>query len=209
MSRRAGVALGRRPSGAADAQSTRDVVLDAAQTCFRRYGIAGATIEDVVRVAKVPRATLYRHAGGKDALVAAVGLRQLERFLDELAEHVAACATTADHIVEGAMFTIEHYRTDELLGLLLAPDAPPSGPRIVRDSAEQARRLLVAAIEPWIDAGHAAGELRAEVSADDYVEWTMRIVGSLVLSPPRRTPDEERAFLHRVLVPSFVPDAAR
>jgi AcrR family transcriptional regulator len=197
--------LGRAPR-AATGDNTRDIVLDAAQVCFTRYGIAQTTIDDVVRVAKVPRATLYRHAGGKEALLAAVSLRQLDRFLHELVEHLAELDAVADRIVEGALFTIEHYRSDELLTRLLAVRAEPDGSRMLQGLNEQARRRLITATEPWLTAARAAGEIRPDVDVAEYVEWTMRAIGSLVLAPTKRTRAEERAFLYRMLVPPFVPD---
>lgn len=63
-------------------------MLDAAEECFARFGVAQTTVDDVVRVAKVPRATMYRHVGGKDDLVAAVAMRRFEAFLDKLARYV-------------------------------------------------------------------------------------------------------------------------
>ena len=205
-----GVAVGRQRR-ARDAEQTRDLVLDAAEECFARFGLAQTTIDDVVRVAKVPRATLYRHAGGKDDLVAAVAVREIDRFFAKLGRHVAKLRTVADVLVEGTLFAVDHYRSNDLLATMLAPESRPHGPRIVQDAVVQGRDRMVAFVNPMIEAGHRAGTIRAELSAQDAAEWLMRVIGSLVVmpSPWFDTRDELRAFLHRVLVPAFVPDASR
>jgi AcrR family transcriptional regulator len=207
VSRRVGT-LGRSRQAAA-ASSTRDAVLVAAQLCFARYGIAQTTVDDVVRVAKVPRATLYRHAGGKEALVEAVSLRQLDRFLAQLVEHVAGFDEFEDQIVEAVLFTIEHYRSDDLLKLVLAAGRLPEGRRLLKGMEDQLRGRLERASKPWLEAARQAGKLRPDVDVRDYVEWTTRVIESLVRLPPEWPRAREREFLARMLVPAFVPDAAR
>jgi AcrR family transcriptional regulator len=207
VSRRVGT-LGRSRQAAA-ASSTLDAVLDAAQLCFARYGIAQTTVDDVVRVAKVPRATLYRHAGGKEALVEAVSLRQLDRFLAQLVEHVAGFDEFEDQIVEAVLFTIEHYRSDDLLKLVLAAGRLPEGRRLLKGMEDQLRGRLERASKPWLEAARQAGKLRPDVDVRDYVEWTTRVIESLVRLPPEWPRAREREFLARMLVPAFVPDAAR
>jgi len=208
MTRRTTSTLG-RSRRVASGESTRDVVLDAAQICFARYGIARTTIDDVVRVAKVPRATLYRHAGGKEALIAAVSLRQLDRFLLDLAAHLIEYDSLADQIVEGALFTIEHYRSDELLKLLLAVSREPEGRQLLHGLDGHMRERLVANTKPWFEAARASGDLRPDIELGEYVEWTMRIIGSFVVGPTNRTHAQERALLQRMLVPAFIPDDRR
>lgn len=183
-------------------------MLDAAEECFARFGVAQTTVDDVVRVAKVPRATMYRHVGGKDDLVAAVAMRRFEAFLGKLARYVAKFDTVADVLVEGTIFTVDHYRSNDLLARLLAPESVPHGPRLIKDTMMQARDRMVAYVTPMVEAGHRSGEIRPEVTPHDAAEWLMRVIASLLAmpSPWNRTKAEQRAFLRRMVVPAFVPD---
>jgi AcrR family transcriptional regulator len=192
-------------------EETRDVVLDAAEECFARFGVAQTTIDDVVRVAKVPRATLYRHAGGKDDLVAAVAMRRFDEFLAKLARHVAKFDNVADVLVEGTMFTVDHHRSNDLLARLLAPESIPHGPRLIEDTMAEARDRMVVYVTPMVEAGHRSGEIRPEVTPQDAAEWLTRVIASLLVmrSPWNRTKAKQRAFLRRMLVPAFVPDTVR
>src|SRR3546814_9749490 len=52
------------PSSVDDA---RDRLIDAAETCFTRFGVAKTTLEDIATEAGVSRATVYRYfEGGRD-----------------------------------------------------------------------------------------------------------------------------------------------
>lgn len=196
----------RRPRGS---EETRDRVLDAAEECYARFGIAQTTIDDVVRVARIPRATLYRHAGGRDDLVAAVALREIDRFFAKLGRHIANFDTVPDVLVEGTLFAVDHYRSHDLLAATLTPDSRPHGLRVPDDAAIQAWDQMVAFVTPMIDAGHQNGTIRADLTATDATEWLIRVIGAFVVmeSPWLRTRDDHRALLHRGLVPIFVPNA--
>src|SRR4051812_27302928 len=57
-------------------------VVEAALTCFARWGIAKTTAEDIAREAGISRATVYRSfPGGKAAILQAVGTREIGRLM--------------------------------------------------------------------------------------------------------------------------------
>ena len=58
-----------------DADTARDLLLDAAEACFERSGISGTTMDDIAKQARVSRATVYRYFTGRDTVVAGVILR--------------------------------------------------------------------------------------------------------------------------------------
>ena len=62
-----------------DTAAARERLVDAAETCIDRFGLAKTTVEDVAREAAVSRATIYRYFANRDELVLAVLLRDLER----------------------------------------------------------------------------------------------------------------------------------
>ena len=49
----------------ADAEATRDQLLDAAQTVFYEKGVAGASLAEVAKEAGLTRGAIYWHFGDK------------------------------------------------------------------------------------------------------------------------------------------------
>lgn len=197
-----------RKRHARTADQTRDAVLDAAQECFLRYGIGRCTIDDVVRVAKVPRATLYRHAGGKSELVAAVALRDTERFLATLGRRVRRSGSFADGLVEGVLLAAKELQSNQFLALMMEPEARTVAAEVSHQLQTAMRERLATFIEPFLATARASGQLRPDLETKDAVEWLLRTIVSLatVPEPWPRSAQERRAFLHRVLVPAFLTD---
>jgi AcrR family transcriptional regulator len=189
----------------------RDRLLDAAEACFRRYGIANTTIDDVVREAKVPRATLYRHAGNKNELIAAALTREIERFLARLGAYVANSDSFASTIVDGTMFAARDMATHEPFRTLFTNEPHAVIEAAVAPVRAEMWTRLTAFVAPLVERGHRTGEARPELTVEDATEWLQRCIRSLIEAPHAvaRTDDELRAFLERMLLPAFVPDDRR
>lgn len=189
----------------------RDRLLDAAETCFKRFGVASTTIDDVVREAKVPRATLYRHAGNKNELIAAALTREVERFLERLGAFVATCDGFASKIVDGTMFAARDMATHEPFGTLFASEPHSVFAAAVAPVRAELWARLTAFVAPLIEQARQTGEARPELTVEDATEWLQRCIRSLVEAPHplRQTDAELRAFLQRMLLPAFVPDDRR
>ncbi|MBI4511927.1 MAG: TetR/AcrR family transcriptional regulator [Deltaproteobacteria bacterium] len=67
----------------------RDRILAAAQAVFSRSGYHQANLDDVVRLARVGRATLYREFGSKDALLLAVVTSGIDDLRDRMVAAVS------------------------------------------------------------------------------------------------------------------------
>src|SRR5204863_7376096 len=79
-----------RQCGSVSDLTVRERILEATYASVARYGIAKTTVEDVARLARLSRATVYRHfAGGKDELVRETIAWETGRFFGRLAEAVA------------------------------------------------------------------------------------------------------------------------
>ena len=53
-----------------------DAVLDAAASCYLRFGVAKTTAADIAQVVGISRATLYRRFGSHEAIFLAVLARE-------------------------------------------------------------------------------------------------------------------------------------
>ncbi|GAA3367201.1 hypothetical protein GCM10020367_68370 [Streptomyces sannanensis] len=82
-------ALRRRP---VQRRSTERVerIIDACAELLDEVGYVALTTKEVARRARVPIGTLYQFFSGRDALLSALALRNLERYTDRLARRMAA-----------------------------------------------------------------------------------------------------------------------
>lgn len=193
----------RRPT-----DETRTAVLDAAEACFDRYGIQQTTIEDIVRAAGIPRATLYRHAGSRDDLLVAVTLREIDRVFVKLGRYLAGRHTLAEVIVDGTVHAIELVRQSPLLSALFANASAVLDNNISDQALDGLLHRLHELVTPFFVPAQASGSLRAGLSVPDAVEHLLRTIQSQLSFdlPGGRTDAQLRDYLRHTLLPVFVPD---
>ena len=189
-----------------DNDRMRQRLVDAAEVCFHRHGLAKTTIEDIASEALVSRSTVYRHVGDRDELLLEVLLRAADRFFDRLQKRVTTELTISGALVDGVLYTLASVRRDEDLMLLFAPEAIGYTTRIAGSSeaifARTAERL-----RPMIEPAQEAGEMRSDLTVEEIAQWLTRIVFSLLVLPGGvDSPDEVRDQLERFLVPALIPD---
>lgn len=162
-------------------QSLSDAILDATKVAIERWGVERLTINDVCEAAKVSRATLYRaFPGGKEVLLEALRVRELELFFTTLRAHAEGEATLEDTIVRCMVVATSELRSDQHLALMLAAEPGEVAtqltvqgvPRIVR----VATAYLTPLLEPYLSRKDAA----------DLVEVLARMVISYFLAPSSR-----------------------
>ncbi len=143
----------------ADAERNREKILAAAREAFADPG-AEVSMAEVARRAEVGMATLYRNFPGRQELLEAL-------YIDEIDAVCAAAETVAGDTPEErldawlraffAFFSSKRHVGDELLK---APDAD-------RGFFDSNRARVLAAGEPLFDAARDAGEIRAGI---DFVQ---------------------------------------
>ena len=188
-----------------DPQSARQRLIDAAEACFRRYGVAKTTVEDVATAAKVSRATVYRYFADRDELILGVLLRDAGRFLNRLTAELTRQPDLAAAIVNGVLFTVDAVLADENLALLFAPEAVGITTSVA-GASEALFTLTAEFLHPFFEAARDDGELRPGLDLDEAAEWTLRAVLSLLMvrGPTERRPQEQKRFLTTFLVPALV-----
>ena len=135
-------------------------VLDAAQRCCERWGIAKVTIDDIAADAGVSRATIYRmFPGGKDVLFEALRVRELEEFFTVLRARVEGADSIEELLVRTVVAATQELRADDHLALMLASEpgtvlgqlTVEGVPRIIRF----ATAFLVPLAEPYLERAQA------------------------------------------------------
>jgi AcrR family transcriptional regulator len=179
-------------------------VLDAAQRCCDRWGIAKVTIDDIAADSGVSRATIYRmFPGGKDVLFEALRVRELEQFFTVLRAHVEGAESLEDLLVRTVVAATRELRADDHLALMLASEpgtvlgnlTVEGVPRIIRF----ATAFLVPLAEPYLDRRRAR----------TVIDVLARLTISYFLAPSDDIDlgDEHsaRSFILPLLLPLTVP----
>lgn len=192
-----------------DIEAARERLVDAAEACIARFGIAKTTVEDVAATASVSRATVYRYFGDRDELILAVLVRDVDRLLDRVKKRFTPEGPLGAQLVEGILYWLRQVERDEKLAMMFAPDVTGHTVNIPGAYAALFARAR-AALQPALDVARGRGELRADLDLDEAVEWIMRVVISLltVESPMHRSRQSLAHFLEQFLVPSLVAPVA-
>ncbi len=193
----------------ADAQAARQRLIEAADACITRFGLAKTTLEDVANQAKVSRATIYRYFPSRDELVLEVLLaslsRSMERSLGDFFVEADTPARFAHALVQSAVYLLDSIRHDPKLETLL--DRESGGISATISGASEL--LFHTVLDEWrgpLTAAQAAGLVRAELDIDELSEWILRAILSLltVEGPEPHSPDDERRLIATFLVPAVV-----
>jgi AcrR family transcriptional regulator len=147
----------------ADAVRNRERVLQAAKAVFSAGG-PDASLEAVARRAGVGIGTLYRHFPTREALFEAVYRREVEQ-LGELAEQLKREPQPVEALRRWLRSNVEFVATKKGMSAALALAAHGKSSELIAFSFER----LTKAVGALLDRAVAAGEIRADVSAEDLL----------------------------------------
>jgi AcrR family transcriptional regulator len=171
-------AAGERPLRA-DARRNRERLLQAAVQAFSRDGTE-ASLEGIAKDAGVGIGTLYRHFPTRDELVEAAYRNELGKLCDA-ADEMVRTALPADEALRRWMDRFVDYMATkrEMADALRAVIAAGRNPYAT------SRDRMTAAVRQLLDAGAAAGTLRADAQPDD-VFLTMSGITMTTSRPEQR-----------------------
>jgi AcrR family transcriptional regulator len=184
-----------------DQDLDRAAVLDAAASCYLRYGVAKTTAADIAKAAGTSRATLYRRHGTHEEILLEVLTRESEQMMLEAAERLTGVEHPADQAIEGMVFSIEQIRTRPVHAAVFGSESAGwIAARALRASAM--RRLGAIGVRPLLEPALAAGTM-TEQDLDDLVEWILRVLISYAAVPGQE--DLQPEDVHRQLTTCFRP----
>jgi AcrR family transcriptional regulator len=180
----------------------RNSLLDAALAQLQERPWAQVAMGDIAASAGVSRGTLYNEFGSRGSLVQALVLREVDRFIDPVAESIAEhaddpsaaitaaleifLATAASHPLVQTMLASEG--TDEFLRLFTTRGSP-----VLRRAVERLGEILLAGW-PQVD--------RADI--DSFAECIVRLAVSLAALP-----DSPTGLSAKVISSLFTPYVER
>ncbi|MFG2002033.1 TetR/AcrR family transcriptional regulator [Spirillospora sp. NPDC048911] len=189
----------------ATTDTTRERIIDAAEECFGRFGVAKTTVEDIAAAAGLSRATVYRSVtGGRDELILAVVLRDLGRFLDGLGDRLRHETSVPDAIVDGTMDAVAFVRGQPTVAQFLVPEAAGHMQAVVAGAAEHVLSLCCDYVRPYFDLAQREQRLRPDIEVEGTVEFLFRIITSLIVMDRDRPAEDTRRFLRTYVVPVIV-----
>jgi AcrR family transcriptional regulator len=176
-----------------------DPFLDAAASCFARYGIRRTSVQDVADAMRINRTTVYRQVGNVESMVRLLTAREMHRLLTALGQRATGALGPGD-VVELLAIAVEYARAHPVIAKVVA-DEPELLGRGLNDVPEVLGRAATV-IAPLLDTAMRAGQL-ARRDPIVVAEWLSRIGATVIVAPP---PGDLRAFLREILVPALEVD---
>jgi AcrR family transcriptional regulator len=180
-----------------------DPVLDAAASCYLRFGVAKTTAADIAQAVGISRATLYRRFGSHEAIFLAVLTRESKAMAADAEVYLAEVEDPLERILEGMMFSIEEIGRRPVHAAVFGGDSAAwAATQAIR--VEALRRIGEAGVRPLLDSYISDGTV-SEQDVTDLVDWIIRILISYAAVPGNggRQPDEVRRQLATWFLPAF------
>lgn len=146
--------VGRPPKARAGEVDSR--ILDAAHHIFLERGLAGASIDEIARLAGAGKPTIYARFAGKEALFAAVVLRNVAITAGRFEGHIPTGDTIEERFVNVGVALLNWALGGDTINLMRVsiseasrfPDLASNVQRMARErAAETLSRVLVEAVE--------------------------------------------------------------
>jgi AcrR family transcriptional regulator len=204
----------RRESGHEQTGERREAraqrILDAAATLILRYGYQRTTIEDIAREAGVGKGTLYLHWNTREALFAALILREKVAMAEDIKQRLTydPAGATLRGLLKHAALALMHR---PLLKAILLLDAAVFGKMVQREQSSATSLEVLAGFTTYLQALREQGLVRADLSLQALgALFSSIFLGFFLAAPllpePFKPSDEELAELmaetgHRTLEP--------
>ncbi len=203
-------------AGRREARAQR--ILNAASTLILRYGYHKTTIDDIAREAGVGKGTLYLHWKTREALFAALILREKVAMAEDIKQRIAsdpAGATLRGLLKHAALALMQR----PLLKAVLLRDTEVFGKLVQREQSSALSAEVLAGFTTYLQGLREQGLVRADLSLQALAALFSSIFTGFFLAAPLlpdafKPSDEELAELmaetgHRTLEPRDpVPSAA-
>ena len=179
-------------------------ILDATKLCCERFGIAKVSVDDIAGEAQVSRATLYRmFPGGRDVVLDALRVRELEEFFAKLKAGVAGAGSLEELIVRTVMVATHELRADKHLAVMLMSEPGDTLAQLTVSGLPRIIRMASLFLAPLVDS-HLG-----RVEGARLVDLLGRLVISYILAPSDHVDFSDemsaRMFIRTQILPAFQP----
>jgi AcrR family transcriptional regulator len=181
-----------------DGESLRDRIIRAARICYAQRSAEKTTMEDIAVQANVGRATVYRHFANREAVLLAVFRAEVRNTLGALAQVLGKPETFCDRFMQYMLFVVRYSHTAPMHKTLFTETGALWVSRTFISDAETLE-IALDFFRPAFEQGLASGELREEADLADLIEFSGRLLISLMLipGPINDSETELRAYFER------------
>jgi AcrR family transcriptional regulator len=179
-------------------------VLDAAARRFSEQGVSGTTMSQLARDAEISREWLYRHYENRNAILAALALREVQQLLEEVAERAVAADDVIESAVESFTHVVTFARGNQLLQRVAADD-PQRVAAIVTGRADVVLEFAVDAVATLLTTVGEVAPDRAHLTA----ETLCRLALATIIAPGElRDPEVMAGYVRSLVTALLVPEPA-
>ncbi|WP_314103769.1 TetR family transcriptional regulator [uncultured Stenotrophomonas sp.] len=152
------------------AQATREGILDAAQTCFHEFGVAGTSLAMIGERAGYTRGAVYWHFKNKSEVLTAMIDRERIPFIERLRRTASSKRTTPVRDLRSALLVsfreiAEDERLRNMLEIMLRNDLSVES-QAMQDMQREMSREELAIFAAALQRARDLGQLRAGVEVD-------------------------------------------
>ncbi len=191
-----------------DGESLRDRIVRAARVCYAQKSAEKTTMEDIATQANVGRATVYRHFANREAVLLAVFRVEVRNTMAALAEVIGQPASFCDLFMQYLLFVVRYAQITPTHQMLFTESGALWVSRTFVSDAETLQ-IALDFFEPHFNRARAQGELRADADLSDLIEFSGRLLISLLLIPGPVNESEAglRAYFERHVIRHIRADA--
>lgn len=177
---------------------TQQKILEAAIRCVKQWGIEKTNLNDIAKEAGVTRPTVYSYFPNKTDVIHTALLQSGYSLGERMLTYMNQFENTADRLIESILFALEELPKEPFLAVITqAGLSDYINEDALSDEEGQAIRLLLFR-EIYKNTNIDEDELK------EITELASRLTLSLLMikGPAERTREEQKAFLHRRLIPA-------
>jgi AcrR family transcriptional regulator len=173
-------------------EEIRERILDATEQCLLEAGLTARLHAAIAERAGVSRPTVYKYVGDQNAIVEALLHREINRFLAATEPVLTQRGPLRERFIDTVVFIVQYGRGHAILQKGLRDDPAAVLPWFTVNSGPLIERAMDFFL-PHIQQAIADGDFPA-VDPRMLVEWSYRLIVSLVTTPSTLNVDEPEAL---------------
>lgn len=176
-------------------------VMDAALSCFGKYGPQRTSMADVADEAKLSRQSVYRAFATRSELIQAILDRRILEMGATLQPYFASLPPLTEALVEGSIRSLRVARNDTLYRQIIEHSTDHSIEKFLVQGSESIRNMMLGLWGPIFDRARTDGQLRPGITNEQLIDWVMGVHSMLHLRDDMGD-DALRVQLETFFVPS-------
>ncbi|RAU95588.1 TetR/AcrR family transcriptional regulator [Mycolicibacter senuensis] len=183
-------------------EEARERLLDAADVCYARRGVARTRIDHIAQVAEVHRTTVYCYFPSKNALVSASFVRSARSILTASKAYFCTDEPFLEQLVKATLESLQATRTSPTMALLLGASESAGLTVHAAMASEEWHTLARETLGPPLTQAVADGHVRADAPVEAILRWIWRVAFSLATEPGAPEDGGDEGVLRTFLIAS-------